>query len=344
MATEAAQRASTDFAELARTIKDAGLLQRRPSTYAIRIGLTFLVFVGAWTVFFLIGDSWWQLVTAAVLALVWTNMSFIGHDAGHKQIFSGRRANDAIGLAHGGLVGLSYGWWVNKHNRHHANPNHEDDDPDIDITVLAFTAEQSTAKRGVMRWMARYQAFLFLPLLLLEGWSLHCLSISAVWRGETKRRTLELSLLIVHICVYLAAVFLGLSPVKAVVFVVVHQGLWGLHMGLSFAPNHKGMPNPSDDQPWDFLRKQVLTSRNVRGGVWVDLALGGLNYQIEHHLFPSMPRPHLRRAQPLVRDFCLARGIPYHECGLLRSYAEVFIHLHAVSAPLRDKSVTSSHS
>ncbi len=335
MTAGSAQRASSDFSELTRTVRDAGLLERRPGSYSVRIGLTFVVFAATWTVFALVGDSWWQLLTAAVLAVTWTNLSFIGHDAGHKQIFRGRRANDAIGLVHGGLVGLSYGWWVNKHNRHHANPNHEDDDPDVDISVLAFTARQSAAKRGVRRWVAQYQAFLFLPLLLLEGWSLHWLSISAVWRGETKRRGLELSLLIVHACAYLAAVFLVLSPLKAVVFIVLHQGLWGLHMGLSFAPNHKGMPNPSDEQQWDFLRKQVLTSRNVRGGLLVDLALGGLNYQIEHHLFPSMPRPHLRRAQPLVRDFCGTHDIPYHECGLLRSYGEVFAHLHAVSAPLR---------
>ncbi|MDT7552385.1 MAG: hypothetical protein QOH17_840 [Pseudonocardiales bacterium] len=329
-----AQRASSDFADLTRTIREAGLLRRRPGTYVVRVGLTLAVFAATWVVFVLVGDSWWQLITAAVLALIWTNLSFIGHDAGHKQIFPGRRANDAVGLVHGGLVGLSYGWWVGKHNRHHANPNH-DSDPDINISVLAFTAEQGAAKRGLFRWAARYQAFLFLPLLLLEGWSLHWLSISAAWRGETKRRGLELALLIGHACIYLAAVFLVLSPLKAVLFIALHQGLWGVHMGLSFAPNHKGMPTTADDQQWDFLRKQVLTSRNVRGGLWVDLALGGLNYQIEHHLFPSMPRPHLRRAQPLVRDFCLSRGIPYHQCGLFKSYGEVFAHLHAIGAPLR---------
>ena len=62
-------------------------------------------------------------------------------------------------------------------------------------------------------------------------------------------------------------------------------------MGCSFAPNHKGMPVLSAGHTLDFLRKQVLTSRNIRGGWFVDILLGGLNYQIEHHLFPSMPRP-----------------------------------------------------
>ncbi len=175
----------------------------------------------------------------------------------------------------------------------------------------------------------------FLPLLFLEGWSLHWSGISAVWHGEIKRRWLELALLLVHTATYTAAVFLVLSPLKAVAFIVLHQGLWGVYMGLAFAPNHKGMPTTTGEQEWDVLRKQVLTSRNVDGGPWVDVALGGLNHQIEHHLFPSMPRANLRRSRTVVREFCATHDIPYHQTTLVRSYAEVLGHLHAVGAPLR---------
>ena len=108
-------------------------------------------------------------------------------------------------------------------------------------------------------------------------------------------------------------------------------------MGCAFAPNHKGMPTFSPGTKLDFLRKQVLTSRNVRGGAWVDFALGGLNYQIEHHLFPNMPRPNLRHAQRLVQQFCVQRDIDYAQCGILRSYGYVLQHLHSVSAPLRTR-------
>jgi fatty acid desaturase len=325
----------SDFAELSRLIKGAGLLGRRRGYYAAKIGFTVAGFAGAWVVFGFVGDSWWQLFTAGFLALACTHLSFIGHDAGHKQIFHGRRANDAVGYVHAGLVGLSFGWWMGNHNRHHANPNHEGDDPDIDILALAFTAGQGRAKRGFLLWMAKYQAFLFFPLLLLEGVSLHWSSNKAVWRGEMRLRGLEKVLLIAHIGGYLSAVFLVLSPLTALVFIAVHQGLWGVYMGASFAPNHKGMPTVTEGHTLDFLRKQVLTSRNVHGGRWADFALGGLNYQIEHHLFPNMPRPHLRRAQPIVRDFCVARGISYSHCGLLSSYGHVLRHLHAVGAPLR---------
>jgi fatty acid desaturase len=126
-----------------------------------------------------------------------------------------------------------------------------------------------------------------------------------------------------------------LPPVKAVAFVAVHQALFGVYLGSSFAPNHKGMPVLTGDERTDFLRSQVLTSRNVRGGPLVDFLLGGLNYQIEHHLFPSMPRPNLRRSQALVRDFCRQHGVAYCQTTLLRSYALALNHLHEVGRPLR---------
>ncbi|HEU5475477.1 MAG TPA: acyl-CoA desaturase [Actinophytocola sp.] len=335
-------RHGSDYAELSRIIKQAGLLRRRPVHYAVKGTITLLVFAATWVVFGLLGDTWWQLCTAAVLAVVYTQVSFLGHDAGHKQIFRGRRRNDAVGLAMGGLVGLSYGWWISKHTKHHANPNVEDADPDLDIPALAFTPRQSRAKQGFLRWMAKYQAFLFFPLLLLEGLNLHWSSIQAVWRGEVKARTLEAVLLTAHILAYLTAVFLVLSPAKAVVFIAVHQGLWGLYMGCAFAPNHKGMLTLSKDNTLDFLRKQVLTSHNVLGGRWVDFALGGLNYQIEHHLFPSMPRPTLRRAQPLVQNFCTTHDISYSHSGLIRSYRHILSYLHAIGAPLRAHDATAA--
>ena len=97
------------------------------------------------------------------------------------------------------------------------------------------------------------------------------------------------------------------------------------------------MPVLAKGEQLDYLRKQVLTSRNVRGGRWVDFLLGGLNYQVEHHLFPSMPRPNLRHAQRLVQRFCVRHDLPYSQCGLLSSYAQVLRHLHTVGADLRNE-------
>jgi fatty acid desaturase len=326
----------SQYTQLSRQIKQAGLLDRRRGWYGARIGLNLALLAGGWVAFAMLGESWWQLLTAVYLAVVFTQLAFVGHDAGHRQIFRSRRANDRIGLVLATLlVGVSFDWWVGKHNRHHSNPNHEDLDPDISITALAFTAGQASSRHGLVRLVARYQAWLFFPLLLLEAAHLHLASIKAVLRGSGRANTVEGLLLLAHVAGYVTALALVLSPLQAVTFVAVQQGLFGLYLGCSFAPNHKGMPTLTDAEELDFLRRQVLTSRNVAGSRLVDFVLGGLNYQIEHHLFPNMPRPNLRHAQPLIRAFCQQHDLPYTEASLFGSYAEAVRHLHAVGAPLR---------
>ena len=108
---------------------------------------TSLVTVGAlaggWAVFVVVGNSWWTLAVAALLAVLFTQVGFLGHDAGHRQIFASRRSSYISGVLLGNLgIGLSFGWWVAKHNRHHAHPNTEGADPDIDGGALIFSASQ----------------------------------------------------------------------------------------------------------------------------------------------------------------------------------------------------------
>jgi fatty acid desaturase len=331
-----ARTPGSEYAQLSRQIKQAGLLQRRPACYIGKIIFTAAALAAGWAAFVLVGDSWWTLAVAAFLAVMFTQAGFLGHDAGHRQICRTKRANYVLGILYGNLaIGLSYGWWVDKHNRHHAHPNTVDADPDIMLSVLAFTSTQVRTGTAAIRLVLRYQAYLFFPMLLLEAFSLHVASIRALASRASRYRAWETALLAAHVASYLAVVLLVLSPVKAIVFILVQQGLFGLYLGSSFAPNHKGMPIlPAADRT-DFLRRQVLTSRNVRGGWLTDFALGGLNYQIEHHLFPSMPRPNLRHSQTLIREFCRQRDLPYCESSLLGSYAQALRHLNSVGRPAR---------
>jgi fatty acid desaturase len=261
-------------------------------------------------------------------------VALVAHDLAHRQVFKTRRPSEIAGLIAGNLgIGMSFGWWMDKHTRHHANPNHPEHDPDVSPDFLVWSAEQARAARGLPRFIGRIQAYLFFPLLLLEGLNLHVSSARALRRPTIKHRGLEALLLAAHLIGYLALVLTVLSPAKALLFIAVHQAAFGLYLGCTFAPNHKGMPMPEGDL--DFLRKQVLTSRNVSGGRLLDVALGGLNHQIEHHLFPSMPTPNLRRAKPVVRAFCAGIGVPYHDSGLFSSYRQALTHLHRVGAPIR---------
>ena len=344
----------SEYAMLSRQVRQADLLARRPLYYWRKIIVTAAALAIGWVAFVLIGDSWWQLGLAAFLAVVFGQIGFLGHDAGHRQVFASHRANYALGVLCGNLgIGLSYGWWTSKHSRHHAHPNTEGVDPDVMIGPLAFSGARARAGRGIQRLLFRYQAYLLVPLLFLEGANLHLSSITALirqagQRGESRAASgrhwaWEAGLLILHAGGYLGAVFLVLSPLRAVVFILVQQGLFGFYLGCSFAPNHKGMPVLAAEDKIGFLRQQVLTSRNVRGGRLTDFALGGLNYQIEHHLFPSMPRPSLRRAQPLVAAFCAEHGLSYCEATLAGSYAQALRHLNEVGKLTRPGSPAQLH-
>ncbi|WP_375489901.1 fatty acid desaturase family protein [uncultured Jatrophihabitans sp.] len=336
-------RRGSDFAALSRQIRNAGLLRRRPLAYSVHIALTLAAFAVTVAVIAVVGDSWWQLLVAVALGIAFTQVAFLGHDGGHQQVFGSRRANDLFGQITGNvLIGLSYGWWIGKHNRHHANPNKEDHDPDIGDGVLAFTTGQVAARSGRLgRAIVRHQAWLFFPLLTLEGLNLHVASVlSLLPRGERSarggHRAMETLLLLMHATVYVAGLLLVMSPGKALAFAAIHQAVFGVYMGCSFAPNHKGMPTIGPDENVDYLRRQVLTSRNVRGSMFVDWLLGGLNYQIEHHLFPNMPRCALREARHVVRDYCAHHGVLYTETGLLGSYRAALSYLHHLGAALRD--------
>ncbi|MEU3186251.1 acyl-CoA desaturase [Streptomyces sp. NPDC006923] len=339
-----AERTSgSEFTPLLRTVREQGLLERRVAWYARGISVNLIFLAAIVTGMALLGPSWWTLLLAPPLAVLSGRMAFVGHDAGHSQITADRGKGRLIQLVHANLLlGMSQEWWNDKHNRHHANPNHIDKDPDVAADILVFTQRQTAGRTGLRRRLTRHQAWLFFPLTTLEGIALKVYGFQAVFsrrdpRMPVRRRVVEGLLLAAHVGGYVTLLLTTLTVGQAIVFALLHQMLLGLHLGLAFAPNHKGMemPDPENSEGWGHLRRQVLTSRNIRGGLFTDWFLGGLNYQIEHHLFPSMPRPHLRLAQPLVRAHCFARGVPYTETGLIDSYRQALGHLHRVGEPLR---------
>ncbi|MFC0042600.1 fatty acid desaturase family protein [Actinomadura rayongensis] len=334
----APERVGGSFGPLVRRVRAAGLLERRRGYYVRAAGLNVAATAGLWAGVGVLGAAggaaaWGAVALGVPLAVVSARTAFLGHDAGHRQIARSPGVNRFLGLVFGNLMlGMGHGWWTDKHNRHHANPNHVGKDPDVGEGVLAWTRGQAAGRRGAGGWVVRHQAGLFFPLLLLEGVNLKVGS-ALFLRGRSRRqRLVEGGLLVAHLAAYLGLAF-GLLPVaQAVALVVVHQALFGLHLGASFAHNHKGMAMPGKGDRWDHLRRQVLTSRNVRGGRVADYVFGGLNYQIEHHLFPSAPRPSLRRLQPLVREHCAREGLPYTEAGAWESYRIALGHLRSVGA------------
>jgi fatty acid desaturase len=332
---------TNEYAELKRLIKRQGLLDKQPAYYTYKILLTSGMLALSLALMLLTDTLWLQLLNAVYLAFVFTQIAFIGHDLGHRQIFHSARKSALLGLVVGNLtLGLSRGWWVDKHNRHHANPNHDELDPDIDFPILAFSEEQARSKWGFARFVLKYQAYLFFPLLLLEALNMRIHSINFLIQKKAKYLVAEALLLIVHFALYFGLLFFLLGLWSAVLFIVIHQALFGLYLGSVFAPNHKGMPVLDKETKMDFLRRQVLTSRNLKAHPLTDFLFGPLGCQIEHHLFPTMPRNNQRKAEKIVKAFCRERSIAYHESSVLQSYREILQHFHQVTAQLRTEEMS----
>ena len=320
-----------DYAELKRLIMEKGLLNKQPRYYVTQILLILALLALSITVLVLIDSLWIQLANAVFLAFVFTQISFLGHDAAHRQIFRRARYNNIAGTIFWNVIlGMSNGWFIYRHNRHHVSPNEFGDDPDTDLIILSLSEEQTRRRSGLLRSLVKYQVFL-LPLLSLEMIALRYASFRYLRWKHTPYPLIELPLTAVSVLVYLALPYYFLGLGQALLFIALHQLAFGLYFSSVIAANHKGMPLVEESRDTDLLRQQVLTARNVRSHPLTDFWYGGLNFQIEHHLFPSMPRNQLREAQPIVKRFCQERGIAYRETGLIESYRDIIDALREVS-------------
>jgi len=327
------------YTDLAKEVREAGLLERRYLYYWTEMVVAVAAFAAIWVGFALLGDSWFQLLLAAALGVIVTQFGFLGHDAAHRQMFDSASWNAwTARILAGAFAGLSFSWWRAKHNLHHKGPNRADYDPDIAPGAISFTPDVVAARTGFSGWLAQRQGWFFFPLLTLEGINLHISSVRATLDRTSNQpwRRLELGLVVVRLTAYVAVLLVFLPLGMAVAFFAIQMAVFGFCLGAAFAPAHKGMPIVPATMRLDFLRRQVMVSRNVFGNPVVDFAMGGLNYQIEHHLFPSMPRCNLKRARPLVRAHCEREGIAYLEVGLFHSYALVVDYLNNVGLRARD--------
>jgi fatty acid desaturase len=326
-----------DYSDLKRIVVEKRLLKKQTGFYIYKSVLTFGLLGLGGLLLFTLQNPWFQLLNAVFMGFASAQVAFLGHDAGHRQIARTTRGNDLIGYFVANLVsGVSFTWWMDDHNRHHSHTNDLEHDPNMEYPVLAFDHSQLHDKHGFKRFIVKHQKYFFFPILSLAGLNLRCGSIKFILQNAFKTRAMEVFLIGIHYILYFGLLF-SLLHWWAIPVIIVHQFSWGIFLGSVFAPNHKGMPTMEGEARKDFLRSQVLTSRNIKAHPVTDFLFGGLNYQIEHHLFPSVPRNRMRELQEIVKAFCSERSVPYYETTALGSYQEILDHLDEVSAPLRAK-------
>jgi acyl-lipid Delta6-acetylenase / acyl-lipid (9-3)-desaturase len=307
---------------------------------------------------------------AVLLGLFFQQCGWLCHDMLHHQVCKARKYGDYLGLIWGNVAqGFSIQWWKNKHNGHHAVPNlhsstalSQDGDPDIDtMPLLAWSLKQAQSYRelradgkdsAVVKFLIKFQAWFYFPILLLArlSWLNESFKVSFGLGAATENAALELKVkglqypflekagLIAHYAwVYMLCSGGGrFSMAYTIGLFFIASCSCGFFLAIVFGLGHNGMSTYDADARPDFWKLQVTTTRNITGGhgipqSMVDWFCGGLQYQVDHHLFPSLPRHNLPRAHALVESFCKEWGVQYHEADLVDGTMEVLQHLSHVS-------------
>lgn len=290
------------------------------------------------------------IIAGVIMALFWQQCGWLAHDFLHHQVFNYRPLNNAFGILVGNIFqGFSVSWWKNKHNRHHAVPNVTDapsgGDPDIATIPLLFWSEKLVEQENLEslpRWMLRNQAIMYWPILCMArtSWVLQ----SALYQLQPRNPKVTSNLLyafeilglaIHHGSYFVLCVMIAMKASfwHALLYHLVCQMTGGLFLGFVFAVGHNAMDvlTETEMRIVDFVRLQVRTTRNVNPHWFTDWFCGGLNYQVEHHIFPSVPRHNLRTLAKLFRAFCLKHSIPYSSETLVEGNRQVCAVLKTVS-------------
>ncbi len=331
------EEATAAYRALRRQVIDAGLLERAPSFYLRTCVQAYvLVAVGILLALWLPSGLTWTLAAALVLGFGIVQVALVGHDAGHLAVFRDPRRNHLLGLACWSLTaGVGFWYWCDRHNRHHAHTNDLEGDPDLGWTALiAYDEDQAARRRGWLRAITPYQAFVaasFVPVVAygfrVESW------VFALRRLRGRRKWVEVGLLAANLLLWgYSTVILGW---RGIVLFIATNVVASAYLSFIIAPNHKGMPFWTRGVRLSFVERQVLSSRNLTAHPAWDYLFGGLNYQIEHHLFPQMPRVHFRRAATIVAPLCRRYALAYEVEDPVRIFADIFVRAHRVGQAAR---------
>jgi fatty acid desaturase len=263
-------------------------------------------------------------VGALMLGLMFQQFGWLAHDICHHQGFSDRKLGDWFGLLFGAVAnGFSPTWWKNKHNTHHATTNVIDCDPDIDnLPLLAFDKTDIARASPWSLHLIRFQSWYFHPVIsfLKVSWCQQSLCFvynlkkhpSVYFRKQQKKEAVALAL---HYTWYLLFIALTMPSIsKAIMFLIVSQLTGGYLIAFVVLLNHMHLPKLDSAKPFpEWVKLQIATTVNVRKGVLTDWVFGGLNYQIEHHLFPNFPRHNLSKVMNRVRAICKRHDVPYSD-------------------------------
>lgn len=318
--------------DIIRLSKDAGLDQ----SWSVRAAIScFFLTVALFSSYYLAWSSTLSLTIlySAIISVLLSQLAFLGHNAGHEAISKKRHINKGFGqLCMTVLCGLAFEEWRDRHRAHHRFVQEDEVDPDM---VIGFVASVTTpSKKQKMLWaqkLGRYQHYYVWILSLLFGHSQRLCSQWGAFRAINRYRT-DCAAVILHYCLFLGLpLFLDISFSQTLLVYLLPATFLGPHLAAVFWVNHIGKPlveKPCDLHP---LEQQILTSRTIKNSPRLDWFFGGLNFQIEHHIFASIPSFRLRKMQRIIRPSLIASSLPYDCKSWPQAIVEVYHHFKAVA-------------
>ncbi|XP_005097048.1 acyl-CoA 6-desaturase [Aplysia californica] len=315
-----------DFRDLRRTVEDMGLFKASVPFFGfIMIHIFLLEFLGWFTVY-QFGTGWLTLFIASLfLVSAQAQAGWAQHDYGHLSVFNNSTVNHWIHIfLLNFFKGVSSSWWNYRHYLHHAKPNRIRKDPDIRLAPLfllgdKIPVEWGKKKKGGLPYNCQHQYwFLVMPPLLLPLYFNFEVPYFLYSRKLYGEMFWMFAFFVRYVCMFYP--FLGVSGALAlyvwVRFLESHWFVWTTQM------NH--IPMDVDyDQDYDWVTAQLKATCNVDQSLFNDWFSGHLNFQIEHHLFPTMPRNNLHRATPLVKSLCQKHELDYQSKTLYRAMADI---------------------
>ncbi len=318
------------YAELRLNISKTGILDRTYGYYFIMSLIDFGGFI--FFVYQLFVQTHPLLVIISTTAIAYFSVRIGGlvHDAGHRAIFKSVKNNDLYGHISSLLIAFPYSVWRIKHNAHHAHTNEEGGDPDLEVPI-SFTEEMYNRNAFVVRTIRKHQAWFYHIFGSMVSFTMRLKSLKFYKKNFNPNLYLEIIFFLGGLFVWYILPFFVFPFWKALSFFIVVNLSAGFYMLHVFAPNHKGMPQLEKGVKISFIEHQIMTSRNLYAHWFTDYIYLGLNYQIEHHLFPNCPRHKLGLITPYVMAICKKYKLGYTQLGILESTRFILSELKKVS-------------
>jgi delta8-fatty-acid desaturase len=353
--------ATIAFRLLTKKMEQAGLFETDYTFYykkmAIYTGLFSLILAGV----LLSERPLVHALSGALLGVFWQQMAFIGHDLGHNAITHNRIYDSLIGLFVGNFcTGISIGWWKRSHNVHHIATNSCTYDPDIQhLPVFAVDPVLVTTKlfstyanmylplSDVAHVLVKYQHWLYYPVMAFARFNLYVQSLlhifrlsyygsagDLIWRQDLQMASLA------GFWTWLLALTLSLPTWESRIlfFLPAHvvAGILHVQITLSHFPMETYTGVTYDDSSNGFLRTQLATTLDVDCSTLMDWFHGGLQFQVEHHLWPRLPRHNLRRVREILESFCKEHELVYNHASFFKANCMVVDTLKETAKSTKD--------